>query len=283
MHVLSTLALLALALPHIPIVTSLAPSILSLDGAKLYDIPVSNHGARIRMINNAKKLNLQVLSPIKELGGLKSPEYLALNPQGKMPLLTLSCSNGVSLSIPESDTISRFILSQTLSTPPTFLPPTPTGSLLSDHIVRLHDQYITPIQGSMYRALGSGFGPFSDDRQSAIDEIIKQLNVISSTVENFYEIEKELEDGVYIVGKDISLADATIFPTLCFTEYMLPKFFGYDNYNPFLQGYFSNMCEDDNGKVIKEEIYGALEKWEEGGRWESILEEGVGNKEKVTA
>ena len=74
MHVLSTLALLALALPHIPIVTSLAPSILSLDGAKLYDIPVSNHGARIRMIINSKKLNIQVLSPMTELGGLKSEE-----------------------------------------------------------------------------------------------------------------------------------------------------------------------------------------------------------------
>jgi glutathione S-transferase len=37
-----------------------------------------------------------------ELGGLKSPEYLKLNPQGKMPLLTVE---GSSFAIPESDTI----------------------------------------------------------------------------------------------------------------------------------------------------------------------------------
>ena len=73
-----------------------------------------------------------------ELGGLKSPEYLALNPQGKMPLLTISASSdnndGIS-SIPESDTIARFLLSEYADNGPSFLP----NNVKSNLIARLHD------------------------------------------------------------------------------------------------------------------------------------------------
>jgi hypothetical protein len=72
--------------------------------ATLYDMPVSNNGARARIIIYKKKISkaeVDIVSPM-ELGGLKSPEYLKLNPQGKMPLLTVE---GSSFAIPESDTI----------------------------------------------------------------------------------------------------------------------------------------------------------------------------------
>ena len=72
-----------------------------------------------------------------ELGGLKSQEYLALNPQGKMPLLTIDSSDdshGVS-SIPESDTICRYLLSEYASSGPSFLP----NNVKSNLIARLHD------------------------------------------------------------------------------------------------------------------------------------------------
>ncbi|GMH55039.1 hypothetical protein TrLO_g10024 [Triparma laevis f. longispina] len=249
---------------------------LSLQNIKLYDIPVSNHGARIRMIINSKKLNIQVLSPMTELGGLKSEEYLALNPQGKMPLLTLPSG----LSIPESDTISRYLLSSTSTINPTFLPSTIHGELLSNQIIRLHDIYISPIQGCMYRALGSGFGRFGDNRQAAYDDLIKQLSCISDTIKMFYSKHKDLEAGRFLVGDEISLADATLFPTLCFTEYMLPKFFDHDEYNHFLQKYFDLMRVTETGFIIKEEIYEALDAWHLSGRWDTIVEEGVGPKKE---
>ena len=58
--------------------------------ATLYDIPVSNHGARNRHLIYSKGLQeqAQIVSP-QEIGGLRSEEYLALNPQSKMPLLVL--------------------------------------------------------------------------------------------------------------------------------------------------------------------------------------------------
>ena len=76
-----------------------------LNAALLYDMPVSNNGARVRIILRSKKLDeksLVTVVPPSNIGGLKSEQYLELNPEGKMPLLVLE--NG--LAIPESDTIS---------------------------------------------------------------------------------------------------------------------------------------------------------------------------------
>ncbi|KAK7232924.1 histidine triad nucleotide-binding protein [Aureococcus anophagefferens] len=55
----------------------------------LYDMPVSNNGARVRMILYYKDVpasDVAIVSPM-ELGGLRSDEFLAVNPQGKMPAL----------------------------------------------------------------------------------------------------------------------------------------------------------------------------------------------------
>ena len=72
----------------------------------LYDIPVSNHGARVRYLLYKKGLenDVQIQSPGK-LGGLKSPEYTGLNPQGKMPLLVDD-----EFAVWEADAICRHIL-----------------------------------------------------------------------------------------------------------------------------------------------------------------------------
>jgi glutathione S-transferase len=68
----------------------------------LYDMPVSNHGARVRILAQEKGIDLDVRLP-SEIGGLKSPEFIALNAQGKMPLLVTQ----EGFPIPESDTICR--------------------------------------------------------------------------------------------------------------------------------------------------------------------------------
>lgn len=46
----------------------------------LFDVPVSNHGARIRLISKLKNLDLQIRSPV-EIGGLKSVEYSKISIQ----------------------------------------------------------------------------------------------------------------------------------------------------------------------------------------------------------
>lgn len=79
------------------------------DKPVLYDMPVSNNGARNRLIIYWKGLEdiIDIRSPM-DLGGLKTDEYLALNPQGKMPLLVLP----EGLSLPESEVISQYLLAK---------------------------------------------------------------------------------------------------------------------------------------------------------------------------
>ena len=55
----------------------------------LFDMPVSNNGARCRIILYKKGLDgrdVKIVSPL-ELGGLRSQEFLLRNPQAKMPAL----------------------------------------------------------------------------------------------------------------------------------------------------------------------------------------------------
>ena len=141
----------------------------------LYDLPVSNHGARVRMILRQKGIRTVRIEAPQTLGGLKSDEYLALNAQGKMPLFVTDSG----LPIPESGAIASYIVEQTRDKAPTFIPSSLEGRVLADLIMRLHDSYITPIQGCLYRATGTGFGRHGDNRVAAIDDLVFQLTTIS--------------------------------------------------------------------------------------------------------
>ena len=90
----------------------------------LYDLPVSNHGARVRLVLYKKGLEsaVKIVSP-QELGGLRSDEYLALSPQGKMPLLVEDDGT----SVWESDAICRHLLDKHADAGPSLWPSTLTS------------------------------------------------------------------------------------------------------------------------------------------------------------
>jgi hypothetical protein len=73
--------------------------------------------------------------------------------------------------------------------------------------------YITTIQGCLYKE-APPFGAYHS-RYKALEEIKRQLLIVDSNVD---------AAGPYLAGADLSLADATLFPTLVFVFYMLPKF-----------------------------------------------------------
>ena len=174
----------------------------------LYDMPVSNNGARCRIVLYKKELDeseVCIVSPI-DIGGLKSADFLALNPQGKMP--TLRCTE-TSFSIPESDTICRYLLTEYANKGPSFLPEDPKSNLLC----RFHDFYLTTIQGCLYKDQPP-FGIYGT-RKEALAEFRHQLQVLNGMVN---------EGDEYLCGSEVSLADAAIFPTMVFAKHMLPKF-----------------------------------------------------------
>jgi len=132
-----------------PISSKRKSTITMMHRHRLYDLPVSNNGARCRIIIYKKKIEneVEIESP-KVLGGLKSPLYLALNPQGKMPLLIRNIDGDFPSPLPEADTICRFLLDNYQERGPSFLPTDAASNLIS----RLHDVYLCPIQGALYKA-----------------------------------------------------------------------------------------------------------------------------------
>ena len=261
---------------------------LTLSTSTLYDMPVSNHGARVRLLVYKRGLEelVHIKSP-RELGGLNSPDYLALNPQGKMPLL-VEADTG--LTVWESDAICRHLLDKhaTDGTGPSLLPSDLSARTRSNMIVRLHDAYIGPIQGCLYKP-APPFGAFGS-RSAAIKELISQLAVAEDLCD---------ADGPYLTGAEFSLADAALFPTLVFVVDMLQKFdegfvhggeaptsaprdAAAEALGPKLLAYWAHMTtKDAEAMRVLEEIRSGLAPWEQpndrwgSDRWAKILGAGT--------
>jgi diadenosine tetraphosphate (Ap4A) HIT family hydrolase len=92
-------------------------------------------------------------------------------------------------------------------------------------------------------------------------------------------------EGIYLCGNDVSLADATLFPTLVFANYMLPKF----GCNPALPSklskYFYDVRAQDSvfAKVHDEIMNVLVNSWEETNhRWDSIWLAGIKDTDPAT-
>jgi len=248
-------------------------------GTLLYDVPVSNNGARVRLVLYSKGLDaagdILIQSPAA-LGGLKSKEYLALNPQGKMPLLVLPSGQ----AIYESDTIARYIIDAYSDVGPSFVPAAPEVRALDNLIVRVHDTYLVSLQSCMYRA-APPFGPFQS-RWEALAELKRQVAVIASLAS---------EEGPFLTGAEIAHSDAALFPTMVFMRNMLPRFMqpGWkwdeeEAFGPRLTRWWSFMT---GGAVpaatrVLLEMQEALGKWEANGRWDAILHAGLRDTAEAT-
>jgi glutathione S-transferase len=246
---------------------------VSLSLHTLFDAPISNHGARVRLLIYAKniKQEFNIVSP-GTLGGLKSPDYLKMNPQGKMPVLMTNDG----LTVIESDTICRYII-ETFPNEPSFVPKHLHLKYLSETISRTHDIYIAPVQGSMYKAKGVPFSIYGNDRKTALTELKRQLLSLDQTIAVFREKHSNLSCGPFLCGSEMSLADATLFPTMVFADFILPQFFKchQEEYmGPLLSEWWSFMCNEvECASVVRSEMLNGLNEWKSTGRFVPIMEE----------
>ena len=127
----------------------------------------------------------------------------------KISRISYSSSFFIHQNIAESDTVCRYLLSTYSDLGPSFQPENPS----SNEIARFHDMYLTTIQTCLYRA-GPPFGIFGT-RKDALKEYSKQLYVIADLMD---------DQGPYMCGNEVSLADATVFPSVVFASFMFPKF-----------------------------------------------------------
>ncbi len=176
----------------------------------------------------------------------------------------------------ESDSIARYLIDKYSMITPKFLPFQLNQRSLSDQICRIHDIYISPIQGCMYKAPGSIYGSFGSNRLAALAELKRQLLGIENMLSSIDSITSSGSNREFLCGEEISLADITLYPTITFCNYMLPQYFKWnqeDYLGPRLQSWYYKFSDFTQVKKVQNEILSALDEWKSRSRWNPIIKE----------
>ena len=159
----------------------------------LYGALASPYVARVALFARIKGIELPLEQPPG--GHIKSPEFLALNPLGKMPALVV---DGVCL--PESEVICEYLEEAAGGRPG--LPGTPLERARVRLITRIYDLYVAPHGSILFRNLN----PANRD-QAAVDTARGALAA------GFGHLEHFLVAAPFAAGPRLSLADATLVPS----------------------------------------------------------------------
>lgn len=172
---------------------------------KLYSANLSNFATKCRIAAYDKGLNVEI-APIPG-GGLKSPEYLKINPLGKMPSLELDDGS----VILESEVINEYFEEKFPGSP--LMPRSPEARANVRMLSRFNDLYLDPPMRSLFSQLN----PKTRDEKFVND----RLSEINSRLDL---LDKMLAEGGFAAGADFTLADCALAPTMVFVTGMLPSF-----------------------------------------------------------
>ncbi len=127
----------------------------------LFSVPISCFAARARLVVYAKELTeAQVeLVPPSALGGSKSPEYLALNPLGKVPTMIAREEDGEEMELFESTAIVEYLAERFADTAPSFIPASRAARARGRMVAALLDNYVCPHHPFLYKNLAPGTDP----------------------------------------------------------------------------------------------------------------------------
>lgn len=192
----------------------------------LYNHALSPYSTRVRILAYAKNLPIEFSLPPE--GGLKSPEFLALNPVGKIP--TLVDGDHV---LPESETICEYLEDKYPA--PTLRPDTPEKMSKVRAITRLLDSYVlVPVQP----ILRENVKPQPD--MAIVDENLELA------AKGFSYIEKYFEGPRYAVGGALTQADCALVPWMAYFENLFPRTLGRPSIlPPGLRAYFHEITAND--------------------------------------
>src|SRR4051812_1723602 len=109
---------------------------------KLYTSAISPFGCRVTMAARAKGIDI-AHEPLPA-GGLKSPEYLNINPVGKIPVLITDKGNVIA----ESEAILHYL--EQIHPKPSILPADPDDRAHGNVLIRMIDTYVSLIVIRMF-------------------------------------------------------------------------------------------------------------------------------------
>src|SRR6266851_9652113 len=124
---------------------------------KLYGMNLSNFSTKSRIVVYEKGANIELAAPP---GGMKSPEYLKINPLGKIP-----CLDADGTIIPESEVINEYLEEKYPS--PALMPKSPEARAKVRLMSRFHDLYLEP----PLRALFPQMNPKTRDEKLVADKL----------------------------------------------------------------------------------------------------------------
>lgn len=171
---------------------------------KLYNMNLSNFATKCRIAIYDKSAPIKIV-PVPN-NDSKSPEYLKINPLGKVPALD---ADGVMIA--ESEVINEYIEDKFPSPP--LLPKSPEGRAQVRAFTRFHDLYLEP----PLRALFGQMNPKTRD-----DKIVNEK--LSDVNNRLDQLEKMLATSGFAWGADFTLADCALVPTIFFAVNLLGMF-----------------------------------------------------------
>lgn len=163
---------------------------------KLYSVNLSPFASRARLAVYAKNAPIEVSYP--PAGGLKCPEYLAVNPLGKIP-----CLETKEGGIPESYVIIEYL--EDAFPEPSLLPGTPEQRAHIRAVGRIADLYVA----APGQIIFGQRDPATRD-QALVDANIAKLDQGLGWIEGY------LGDDGFAAGERFSLADCMLAPILNF-------------------------------------------------------------------
>ena len=171
-----------------------------------YQSDLSPYATRVRILAEAKGIKLDPTAPLG--GGLKSAEYLQINPLGKLTVLMIGED-----AIPESEVNCEYL--EDAHPSPTLRPVDPQVRAKVRLLSRMGDLYIAPQLTRLFPMLN----PKGRDA-AVVDQAFKDMEVALDHISHF------LEGPDYAVGGRLSLADCTLAPLFFFIEVLLAPTFG---------------------------------------------------------
>lgn len=170
---------------------------------KLYGAALSPHVARVLLVIRHKGLDVPLAEPVG--GSLKSPEFLAINPYGKMPVLEHEGRHVI-----ESEVICEYL--EEVFPEPRMLPLGAWERAQVRMIDRAVDFYIMPVLLGLLNQMN----PATRD-QEFVDKNLADLKRGLDGLDR-------LLVGPWAAGQSVTLADCTLVPACFYLERFLPAF-----------------------------------------------------------
>jgi glutathione S-transferase len=210
---------------------------------KLYSANLSPYGSRARLAVYAKGLPVEISLPP---GGMKSPEYLAINPLGKVPCLVTEA--GVAIS--ESDTIVEYL--EDAFEQNALRPASPEQRAKARMLSRIGELYVLEPMSRLFGQMNP------ETRDPAVVE-----KALADMEKGVGQLNAALSGDRYAAGPEFTTADCQLAPTMFYLPTMAAGFGKADLVakNPKVAAYIESVKDHPSVQKIYAEMGDAVQKF----------------------